>query len=67
MTSYIKSITTTQHAGQWVCRVRFIQGGEQFIGAGSNYTMHQAETLTQSVRRDIARHGAAALDQYVSV
>jgi len=64
--SYIKSITTTQHACQWVCRVRFTQGGEQFIGAGANYTLHQAEKLTQSVRRDIARHGAAVLDQYVA-
>jgi hypothetical protein len=66
MNSHIKSITTTQHAGQWVCRVRFAQGGEQFIGVGANYTMHQAEALTQHVRRDVERRGSAVLDQYVA-
>jgi len=41
-----------------------VQGAEQIIGSGSRYTMHQAQVLADSVRRDIRQHGAAVLDGY---
>ena len=59
--SYIKSIMPVQQHGKWVVRVRF-QSGEQFFGADANYTLHQAEVFADSIRRDIAHHGAQILD-----
>ena len=54
----IKSVCPVQNSGGWVARVRTQSGREQFIGIGAGYTMHQAQVLCDSVRRDAANHGA---------
>jgi len=53
----IKSVCPVLIHGEWVARVR-TQSEEQFyVGRGAGYTMHQAQVVCDSVRRDAQYHG----------
>ena len=56
----IKSICAVENKKGWVARVRTQSGREVFHGIGAGYTMHQAQMLCDSLRRDVANHGAGA-------
>ena len=60
--SYVKSIMPVLVHNEWIVRVRFQSGAEQFKGQGARYTMQQAQVYSDAIRRDLARHGASALD-----
>lgn len=56
----IKSITPVQRGNHWVARIRLQDGTEHLRGEGAGYTLHQCQMLCDSLRRDIAHHGAEA-------
>lgn len=56
----LKSVTPVLNNAGWAARVRTIMGREVFIGIGAKYTMHQAQMLCDTIRRDAARHGVDA-------
>lgn len=62
MNSYIKSIMPVQHHGKWVVRVRLYGASEKYLAPEGSWTVHQAQIAADSLRRDVANHGASALD-----
>jgi len=63
----IKSIQPVQAGSEWRIRVRMVTNDpttyrEQFRGIGAGYTMHQAQVMADSIRRDISNHGFSVLD-----
>lgn len=58
----IKSVTTVQKNNHWCVRIRR-ESGDLFLGIGAGYTMHQAQSYADSVRRDLA--GGATVEQLV--
>ena len=55
----IKSVIPMLRNNEWLIRVRTTER-EIMFGEGARYTLHQAQTYADSVRRDIARHGIDA-------
>lgn len=58
MTKQIKSITPVQRGNGWQARIRYQDGTQEFHGSADGYTMHQAQMLCDSLRREFAYYGS---------